>query len=89
MSEDDRARVNCGTHGQRVAAVVCCHLLHARDEVVGCIENSADPDDLQAWCARCEAIFLAEGDLTDAFRRFNDFKVVCDFCYAAIRERHA
>ena len=89
MPDADSAHVNCGTHGRRVAAVVCCHLLGARDQVVGFIENNSDPDDLQAWCERCEAMFLAEGGLTDDFRRFNDFRVVCDFCYAAIRERHA
>lgn len=89
MPDVDIARVNCGTHGRRAAAVVCCHLLEARDAIVGFIENCSDPDDLQAWCARCEAMFLTAGELTDDFRRFNDFRVVCDFCYIAIRERHA
>lgn len=89
MPDSNSARVNCDTHGRRVAAVVCCHLLAARDQIVGFIENSSAPDDLQAWCSRCETMFLAEGALTEAFRQFNDFRVVCDFCYAAIRERHA
>jgi len=89
MPESDRLILKCGTHGERVPTVVCCHLLQVRDEVLGFVENSAQPDDLQAWCMRCEAMFLAEDGLTEAFKRFNDFKIVCDFCYADIRSRHS
>lgn len=77
------------THGNRPAALVCCHLVDAKDEVVGFVENSSEPDDLQAWCAACEAMFLREGDRTEAFRAFHDGKVVCDVCYADIKARHS
>lgn len=89
MDEDSKQYVKCGTHGERTAAVVCCHHLAAKDEVVGFVENSADPEDLQAWCDACEQVFLTEGGLTENFRRFNDFRVVCDFCYASLRDRHS
>jgi hypothetical protein len=46
--------------------------------VAGFVENSSDPDDLQAWCAACEELFIREGEMTEAFRAFNDMKVVCD-----------
>jgi len=88
MTGDAKHRVKCGTHGDRTPAVVCRHHLESRDEVVGFVENSADPDDLQAWCDACEQVFLAEDGLTETFRRFNDFRVVCDFCYASLRDRH-
>lgn len=89
MASDSKSHVKCGTHGDRVAAVVCRHHLESKDQSVGFVENSADPDDLQAWCDACEQVFLAEGGLTETFRRFNDFRVVCDFCYAAMRDRHS
>lgn len=55
---------------------------------MGFVENSSDPEDLQAWCDACEALFIAEGDMTECFRQFNDFAVVCDSCYAILKARH-
>ncbi len=89
MSANPSTTVKCDTHGNRTPAVVCRHMINARDEVVGFIENSSDPGDLQAWCDRCEAFFVSEGEMTEAFRKFNDFAVVCDFCYANFRARHS
>src|SRR5688500_12557253 len=51
--DDEPLYVDCAPHGKRVAAVVCCHMLQSR-EPVGVIENSSDPNDLQAWCELCE-----------------------------------
>jgi hypothetical protein len=64
-------------------------MIRAKDEVVGFVENGADSNDLQAWCAACESMFLSEGDKTDRFRAFNDMALVCDVCYAEIKVRHA
>jgi hypothetical protein len=89
MTTAKRATVECGTHGTRTAAVVCGHMLVSTDRVLGFVENSSKPDDLQAWCDDCEAMFEQEQELTDAFRRFNDMAVVCDFCYAKFRARHS
>jgi hypothetical protein len=55
---------------------------------VGFIENSSEPNDLQAWCDRCEAMFLAEGDKTEAFEAFNDRAIVCCICYGALKAQH-
>ncbi len=54
-------------------------MIQAKNLAVGVVENSSDPDDLQAWCAACEQMYLEEGDKTERFKAFNDFKVVCDF----------
>jgi hypothetical protein len=89
MSADQTTKVKCDTHGSRTPAVVCRHMINAGNEVVGFVENNSDPDDLQAWCDQCEAFFVREGELTEAFRTFNDFAVVCDFCYANYRDRHS
>jgi hypothetical protein len=40
-------------HGVLTAAVVCRHHVTALDRVVGFVENSSDPQDLQAWCEAC------------------------------------
>lgn len=81
--------IQCDTHGTRIATVVCQHLLDSREKVVGFIENNEDPNDLQAWCNECEALFLEEDGLTQRFRAFNDFRVVCEICYASLKARHS
>jgi hypothetical protein len=75
-------------HGTLAAAVVCRHHGEAQERVVGFVENSADPDDLQAWCDECEALYLREDGLTEEFRHFNAFAAVCIVCYAELKARH-
>ena len=77
------------SHGERPSAVVCGHMLNARDEVVGFVENSSDPTDLQAWCESCEQLFLSEGDKTPKFVEYNQMALVCDLCYQDLKARHA
>jgi hypothetical protein len=84
----ERLTIEC-RHGSLTAAVVCRHHLAKEEEVLGFVENSSDPDDLQAWCDQCEAFFSREGELTDDFRRFCDFAVVCVVCYSEIKARHS
>ena len=80
--------INCERHGERTAAIVCRHHIQVHDHAAGFVENSDDPDDLQAWCDDCERMFLQQGDKTDDFRIFNDFAVVCVNCYVELRTRH-
>lgn len=93
MSDDDDpddqpTTIDCEIHGTSPGAVVCRHLLRPTDAILGFIENSSDPDDLQAWCDACEDMFLREGGLTESFRRFTDFAIVCVACYARIKQLH-
>lgn len=89
MSNEEPLMVDCGAHGKRVAAVVCRHLLNEDSRQLGFVENSSDPNDLQAWCADCEERFLEEGDMTQDFRDFSKISLVCVACYAEIRTRHS
>ena len=89
MRETSPLTIDCGRHGRRASAIVCRHHIRAAERIVGFLENSADPNDPQAWCDECERLFLAEDGMTEAFRRFNDFAVVCVDCYAALKARHA
>jgi len=82
-----RLSVDC-KHGVLAGTVVCRHHVTALERVVGFHENSSDPHDLQAWCDECEAFFSREGELSEAFKAFNDFAVVCVACYSDLKARH-
>lgn len=81
--------LECAEHGTSPACVVCAHLVGARERSVGFVENSSVPGDLQAWCGECEAMFEREGEMTDAFREFNDMRLVCSVCYGLIKQRNS
>jgi hypothetical protein len=80
--------IDCAAHGKGIACVVCRHMLESAEAVVGFVENSSDPHDLQAWCDSCEAMFARERQMTQAFREFNGMALVCHNCYAALKRRH-
>ena len=80
--------VECHLHGRQVSAVVCGHMLQQPPPLLGVVENSNDPNDLQAWCHRCEDMFQHEAGLTDTFDAFNDMSIVCVVCYAQIKASH-
>lgn len=84
--EENKLEINC-SHGTGIASIVCCHILNSVDPV-GFIENTSDPDDLQAWCYACESLFQQEGELTEKFKSFNDSKVVCEKCYEEYKNVH-
>ena len=87
--KDDPSTIECCKHGRAKSAIVCGHHVQAQDRAVGFIENSADPDDLQAWCGECEAVFVDEGGMTKTFRAFNGMSVVCVSCYEELKQRHS
>ena len=86
-ADDDRT-IECETHGTRTSAIVCCHLLRATDLVLGFVEDN-DPDDPLAWCNDCEQLYSREQGWTQAFKKFAELKVVCDACYAELKELHS
>ena len=89
MSETEPLMVDCGPHGQRVSAVVCRHLIESSSSPAGFVENSSDPNDLQAWCHACEETFQREDGMTDTFREFNGMVIVCVVCYAEAKAQHS
>ena len=89
MAKKRADAIDYETHGPRIPAVVCSHHVeNTTGPSLGFVENSSEPDDLQAWCDDCERMYEREGEMTPAFRKFNDFAVVCDRCYTRIRKRH-
>lgn len=84
--EDNKLEIEC-KHGKGITSIVCCHQLDS-EVPVGFIENSSDPNDLQAWCYACEYLFQQEEEMTPKFRTFNNAKVVCERCYEKIKQFH-
>lgn len=80
--------VKCGSHGERIATVVCKHMLQSQPAPAGFIENCDDPNDLQAWCYHCEEKFQQEGGMNEVFREFNSMIIVCVVCYGEAKSRH-
>jgi hypothetical protein len=89
MADTEPMMIDCGTHGQRVSAVVCRHMLQTEPSPSGFVENSDDVNDLQAWCYLCEEKFEQEGGMTDNFKEFNGMTIVCIVCYNDSKLRHA
>lgn len=89
MSEDDFLYVDCDKHGRGIAAVVCRHLCNEKEKPAGFIENSSEPGDRQAWCHKCEEFFTEQGEMTEAFKKFNDMALVCEACYEDLKSRHS
>ena len=82
-------KISCSSHGEGLAAIVCRHHLKVQTRAVGFVENSDDPNDLQAWCDECEDLFVREGDKTKKFLKVNDAAMVCVACYAQLKSRHS
>jgi hypothetical protein len=87
--QKDPLMVECSSHGRRVSATVCQHLVKNNGAPLGFIENSSDPHDQQGWCYACEYLFLQEEDKTDKFLEFCNFAVVCEDCYSRIKAVHS
>jgi hypothetical protein len=81
--------IDCSSHQRQRAAVLCQHLASPTAASLGFVENSTDPDDLQAWCSACEALFSAEGGMTPAFQEHHGMCVVCVHCYESARRANA
>ena len=88
---DDESRlVECGTHGTVSPAYVCCHLVKGAVHALGFNEPELEPDDPegQAWCNACEAVLDREGEWNEVSEAFADIKLICEFCFAALRNKH-
>jgi hypothetical protein len=84
--------ISCGTHGEVLPAFVCCHLVQESDRPLGFVEPDVDPndvdDDLQAWCGACDLMLQREGEWNDVSEGYANIRLVCEFCFAKLRETH-
>jgi hypothetical protein len=70
-------------------AFVCSHLLQ-KQKPLGFHEAPFDPEDPepQGWCDACEKAVQSAGDWTDDLAEWADIKLVCEFCFAGLRDFH-
>lgn len=90
MSERDKRIIRCGTHGEVERAFVCQHLVHSREGPIGFVEAEPEPDDDDplAWCLACAEVLEREGEWTEVAEAQVHLSVVCEFCFAALRQQH-
>src|SRR5699024_1647688 len=91
MTSNDDGIIRCGTHGEVQRTFVCCHLTQDELAPAGFNEFEPEPDDTDplAWCDDCIRRYEAAGEEMDAeLEAFVDLRVVCEFCYAKLRELH-
>jgi hypothetical protein len=91
MDLRDERTIICGTHGTVHSAYVCCHINFEAEAPVGFVAPEPDAEDpeLQAWCNACDKLLEYEGDWTEAVESFAGIRLVCEFCFAKLRELHA
>ena len=87
MSDEDDDSIACANHGKARATYVCAHL--ADDPVQRWHGASPTPDNAwpDAWCDRCNAVFLRDGAWTDGNSGTLDIKVFCSRCYELAKGR--
>lgn len=89
MATEAKKTIECDQHGPSAFGLVCRHLVQNNGHPLGFVENSDDPDDLQAWCYACEYFYQQQQDLTEEFEKFCDCAIVCTKCYADIKAKHS
>jgi hypothetical protein len=87
---ESEIKINCATHGESVAALVCQHLLAGERLGFNWAYPPENPDAWcpDAWCDKCEAGLEQAGEWTDEMANRANIKLVCMSCYSGIRERN-
>lgn len=82
MSSSD-STVECGEHGEAQATYVCEHLAENPSQEWYCDIPAEDNPWPDAWCAKCNAIFLREGEWNERNESEMRIKLLCAGCYEA------
>jgi hypothetical protein len=82
-------KVTCASHGEAYATYICEHLVGAVN--VDWYSEEPNKDDLwpDAWCARCQREFAAEGEWNEKSERAAGLaiKLICHHCYEQFRSQ--
>ena len=87
--------MTCKIHGNTAPAILCCHLADfdlINGKSLGWVQAEYDPEnpqpgDLMAWCSACDEIYEADGGWND--ENDSNFRVVCEVCFDAVREKQS
>lgn len=90
IMSDSELKVECGTHGERVATFLCKHLVESDGRGFNVGYDPENPNDVfpDAWCNECEAVLEREGEWNDTSEKFADIKMLCSSCYQDIRKKN-
>jgi len=83
----DESKIECGVHGSAQEAFACEHLVADpkqkwfSDEPT---EGNLCPD---AWCLRCEEVYLEQGEWNDENSSRLKIKLLCHRCYELLRNQ--
>ena len=85
----DGQLVECSHHTKGFATYICGHLL--ANPAQEWFSNKPDEEQPwpDAWCARCEALFLEQGEWNDKNQSRREIKMVCHHCYENLRSQRS
>jgi hypothetical protein len=83
----ERAEFRCSGHGASFPTYVCTHLFHEQGQGFHTADDPGNPRP-DAWCDRCHAVHLREGDWTEAAGKFTEITLACGTCYDIIEEHN-
>ncbi|HET9863248.1 MAG TPA: hypothetical protein VFP37_07375 [Steroidobacteraceae bacterium] len=83
-------KISCATHGDSDGAFVCQHLAGGERRGFHWAYDDEHPDAWcpDAWCDDCEAALDEAGEWTPQMMQRADIRLVCSFCYSAIRKKN-
>jgi len=79
--------VTCKTHGKQIGGIVCNHLLTGHG--LGFFEPEPPaPASPQAWCFKCDEVYIEEKGFTKKFEDFSYLRLICIVCYEKVKKRN-
>ena len=78
---DASEQISCDVHGEAFTTYVCGHLAEDSVQRWHCGFPSEDNPWPDAWCDRCNEIFLREGEWNEKNEREVKLKLLCHHCY--------
>jgi len=83
--QPETATVECSVHGRGFPAYLCEHLAAEPAQAWFSEEPSAENRWPDAWCARCDAVYLEEGEWNQRASERIRVKLLCHRCYEGKR----
>jgi hypothetical protein len=83
----NRDKVECAEDGEGYESYVCRHLLENPAQVWHSRDATPDNPCPDAWCAKCDKVFMRDGEWTDENSSCTQIQLICNFCYARRRAR--
>jgi hypothetical protein len=83
MTKDDN-KTSCDTHGESYCAYICCHVAANPTQRWFCNLPSEADRWPNAWCEKCEAGLVAEGEWNDRSLAELAPKLICHNCYESM-----